>query len=982
MGPDGADAPTLIHPPGSATEDATLTDQEAVRRPRPRSHDTGPLRIGQDFGSRYHIIRLLGLGGMGAVYQAWDKELEIVVALKVIRPEAAADPETAQELDRRFKRELLLAREVTHKNVVRIHDLGELDGIKYITMSFVEGEDLHTVLEREGKLTVARTLRILRGIVAGLGAAHEAGVVHRDLKPANIMVSTSDEPVIMDFGIARTTGGGEPAVAALAAGADPSIGQRPNSNFGQTMAGAIVGTVAYMAPEQARGMVVDQRADQYALGLIVYDMLAGRRAAHARSALEELHRRLLSAPPPLRSLNAEVPEALEAIVSRCVAPDPKARFATTAELAAELDRLDAEGQPLPVPRRFTPRLLAAVAILVASLVGATWWLAASRGPVQTPDPISVLIADFANTTGDAAFDGTLEPTLTRALSEAGFITAYDRLRLPALGVERRDRLDAAAAREVAAQQGLAIVLSGSIEPRGAGYEVSIEAIQTVTGESIAAAEARARSKEEVPELVTRLVARVRRALGDARPESAQQFAMASISTTSLDVISLYAKAMEASSANRFEEARRNATRAVELDPEFGVGYLVMAVASGNLGAVADRDRYLEEALRHLDGMTERERYTTRGYSYWVSGDYEQCVKEYGDLIALYPADVGGRNQLALCLSNLRELRRAMEEIQAIVKILPSHVLFRDNLALYANYAGEFPLAEQTASGVEGPDAYATLALAFAQLGQGRIPDAKQTYERLGRIEGLGPSFAASGLGDLAAFEGRFSDAVDILRRGAAADLEAGMTAGAAAKLVALAHAEISRGRKAAAIAAAEEALGHNDAVKIRFLAARTLVEAGEAENARPLIESLAGELYAEPRAYAKILEGVVALQGEDPRRAVTLLREANDLFDTWIGLFDLGRASFAAGLYTQAEGAFDTCLNARRGEALSLFVDEEPTYSYLPAAYYWQGRAREEIGTAGFRESYDRYLQIRSGAGEDPLARDVRARIGTGRVSK
>jgi tetratricopeptide (TPR) repeat protein len=415
---------------------------------------------------------------------------------------------------------------------------------------------------------------------------------------------------------------------------------------------------------------------------------------------------------------------------------------------------------------------------------------------------------------------------------------------------------------------------------------------------------------------------------------------------------------------------------VELDPEFGVGYLVLAVASGNLGKVADQKRYLAEALRHLDGMTERERYTTRGYSYWVAGDYEQCVKEYGDLIALYPADVGGRNQLALCLSNLREMRRAMEEVQEIVKILPGHALFRDNLALYSNYAGDFQTAEETARSVAGPDAYATLALAFAQLGQGKVTEAKTTYEKLSGMRPPGPSFAASGLGDLAAFEGRFSDAVDILRKGAADDLENGLSAAAAAKLAAVAYAELSRGQPPAAIEAAEEALEHSTAVKIRLLAARTFVEAGDTDKARPLIDSLAGELYAEPRAYAKILEGGIALKNDDPRQAMVLLREANDLFDTWIGFFDLGRASLAAGLYPQADGAFDICLNARRGEALSLFVDEEPTYAYLPLAHYYQGRAREEIGTAGFRDSYDRYLKIRGESTEDPLVREVRERIG------
>ena len=174
---------------------------------------SGPLETGQAFGPRYHIIRVLGVGGMGAVYQAWDAELGVAVAIKVIRPgDRRPIRIAAQEIERRFKRELLLARQVTHQNVVRIHDLGEIDGIKYITMPFVEGvgsgDDPQAA---RASCRFAARSRIARGIVSGLVAAHEAGVVHRDLKPANIMIDADDEPTIMDFGIARSSGRGRPA---------------------------------------------------------------------------------------------------------------------------------------------------------------------------------------------------------------------------------------------------------------------------------------------------------------------------------------------------------------------------------------------------------------------------------------------------------------------------------------------------------------------------------------------------------------------------------------------------------------------------------------------------------------------------------------------------------------------------------------------------------------------------------------------------
>ncbi|MCH7748470.1 MAG: protein kinase, partial [Acidobacteria bacterium] len=722
----------------------------------PGSEGSRALAAGQAFGARYRIDRLIGKGGMGAVYEAWDAELEVKVALKVIHPDQLADPKRAQTLERRFKRELLLGRRVTHKNVVRIHDIGEIFGIKYITMPFIDGDDLSTVMKKAGgKLPVPRALAIARSALSGLVAAHDAGVVHRDLKPANIMIDADDQAYIMDFGIALATSSDTTESADGVTGTTGRSGTLESELLdSRTQLGRVVGTVQYMAPEQGRGDTVDQRADLYAFGLILYDMLVGKfRERTSSSSLNELTGRMKAAPPLVRSIEPDVPEALEEIINVCVQPGPEDRYQTSRELEAALDRLDDEGNLRPIARRVSPLQLSAAVAGVVALLGSIWWFTYTPPPVVQPDPVSVVIADLDNRTNDAAFDGTLEPMLKRVLEDAGFISAYDRTGVRILGVPLPDALDEVAARELAVDQGLGVVLSGSIDLQGSGYRISLKATQTVTGEVITSAEGRARSKDQVLDVATRLIARVRNALGDDTSESAQQFAMASLSATSLDVVGLYAAAMEAQSANRFDEAREHASRAVALDPDFGVGYLVLAAAAGNMGRMDDEREYVDEALRHLDGMTERERYSARGYSYFVTGDYEQCVRANSDRMSRYPGDVGGRNELALCLSHLRDMRRAMEEVQKIVEILPSHPIFRINLALYANYASDFQIAETAARQVEGPDAYATLALALAQMGQGQVIQARETYETLGQIEPLGASFAASGLGDPAVFEG-------------------------------------------------------------------------------------------------------------------------------------------------------------------------------------------------------------------------------------
>ena len=268
-------------------------------------------------------------------------------------------------------------------------------------------------------------------------------------------------------------------------------------------------------------------------------------------------------------------------------------------------------------------------------------------------------------------------------------------------------------------------------------------------------------------------------------------------------------------------------------------------------------------------------------------------------------------------------------MRQVVKILPNRVLYHENLALYADYAGDFEAGEREARALKEPSMFGLLALVFAQLGQGQLPQATETYQQMGKIDAQGASYMASGLGDMAVYEGRFSDAVRILEPAAAADVTAKDPDRAATKFATLAYAHLSRQQKSAAIAAADKALANSTVAKIRFLAARIFVEADQSAKARTLAAGLASELQPEPQAYAKIIEGAAAVKSGHAREAIKPLTDANALLDTWIGRFELGRAYFEAGAFTQADSEFDRCIK-RRGEALSLFLDEEPTYGYLP----------------------------------------------------
>jgi tetratricopeptide (TPR) repeat protein len=522
-------------------------------------------------------------------------------------------------------------------------------------------------------------------------------------------------------------------------------------------------------------------------------------------------------------------------------------------------------------------------------------------------------------------------------------------------------------------QGVGVVLSGSLGRQGSNYELTMRALEAVTGNEIASLEDRTSSKDRVLALATEMAGEVREALGDDLSDSVRRFAMETLSATSLEVVGEYASAMEALSRAGYEEALQGFSNAVALDPNFGLAYAAMAAVSRNLGRQDDAVKYLNEAITHLDSMTERERYRTRALFYAVTGDYEACVTEYSDLIARYAGDAASRNNMALCATFLRDWPTALEEMTQLVEMLPGRDLYRENLAVYLSYAGDFENGEQAA--LEESGIWGLLPLAFAQVGQGRLSEATETYRAMGEIDALGASYMASGLADLAMYEGRFAEAARILREGAAADSSNEEPGRAERKLALLAQALVSGGEIEPAIAAADDVLASSQDMRTRFLAARVLVEAGELEKGRAFAEELTAEFQAEAQAYAKIIEGGAALKEGNPREAIDLLTEANDLLDTWLGHFDLGRAYLEAGAYLRAEGELDRCI-ARRGEAMSLFLDEEPTYGYFPPVYYYQGRVREGLNNEGFTESYRRYLDIRGKAREDPLLLEVRQRAG------
>jgi Flp pilus assembly protein TadD/predicted Ser/Thr protein kinase len=920
------------------------------------------LEPGAVLAQRYEILEILGEGGMGAVYKAMDRELSRPVALKVIRPDLAGN----QAILDRFKQELLLAREVTHKNVIRIYDLGEAEGMKFITMEYVEGKDLRTLIHEQTKLAPEEAVEIMQQVCRALEAAHSVGIIHRDLKPQNIMRDKSGRILVMDFGLARTLEGD-----------------------GMTQTGALVGTMDYMSPEQALGKELDQRSDLFALGLIFYELLTGKMPYKAESVVASLLKRTQERAAPVSSHDSTLPQALSNIVGRCMELDVKLRYQTASEILNDLNAWQGKGAAatLHFPAVHTwgqdipwHWVGGVAAIVVVVLIGVLLRGKFTGAPPAANKSVSVLVADFTNHTGDPIFEDTLEPMFNVALEGASFINAYSRGTARNLAKQLphpSDKLDEQSARLIGVSQGLAAVVTGSLTLRGDAYKLSVEALDARTGNSIATAEITAHNKDELLLDIPKLAAPIRKALGDTTAVSAELAALGPFTAASLEVVHLYSIAMQQEFAGKTADAFQTFSKATELDPKFARAYFGMSATASDLGQQADAEKYIKLAMEHLDRMTERERYRTRGFYYMIASNYPKCVEEYSSLVGQYPADRVGQTNLAWCYAYLRNFPKAVEAARKAEEIARKGALEHINLGFYSSLTGDFQSGEREArTALEiNPSQVPQLNLGEAQLGQGKLSDAAESYHGLEKFGPRGASLAASALADLALYQGHLSEEVRLLEQGASADLQAKMPENATNKFAALAYAELLRGNSKAAIASAEKALANGQTLQVRFLAGGVFADAGEAPQAKKMADSLAKETEAEPQAYGKIIEGKLALKQGNSRLAIKDITEANNLLDTWIGRFELGRAYLEAGQFAEADSEFDRCIK-RRGEAIELMMDNIVTYGYFPYVYYYQGRVRQGLKTPAFADSYRTYLSIRGQSTEDPLVAEIRRRLG------
>jgi serine/threonine protein kinase/Flp pilus assembly protein TadD len=585
----------------------------------------------------YRIVERLGAGGMGVVYKAEDLHLGRVVALKFLPPETMADRTAAE----RFRREARAASALNHPNICTIHDFGEHDNRQYLVMELLEGRTLQAAIA-DRPLPIEDAVRLAIDLADALDAAHARHIVHRDIKPGNVFITTRGDAKLLDFGLARELPRQIGPTAATASGVAEV-----------TTPGAMLGTLPYMSPEQARGERVDARSDLFSFGAVLFEMVTGVAAFRGETAPGILEAVLSHVPPAPVRFNPRVPAELERIVAKALEKDPAMRYQSAADMRADLRRLHRDTTGALQPPRSEPvtstsdsgirRWALGGVALIGMLAIAFFPHSRGSAPALT-EKDTVLIADFENTTGDAVFDGTLKQALAINVEQSPYFNVFPEQRVrETLELMRRspdDRVTRALAREICERHAITAMLVGSIAPLGSNYVVTLEAISARSGDTLARAQVQATAREDVLNALGRGAGQLRRRLGES-VASLERFdqPLQEATTSSLEALRLYSEARSLAAAGRFADAVPLYRRATEQDPEFAIAFGGLAVASGNQPGRNDGTarRAAARAFELRDRVTERERYAlTHYYLMRVEGDVLKARENMEVAVRAYP----------------------------------------------------------------------------------------------------------------------------------------------------------------------------------------------------------------------------------------------------------------------------------------------------------------------------------------------------------
>jgi len=555
------------------------------------------MKVGSTFADRYHILEKLGKGGMGGVYKARDINIDENMALKILNPEIASDEKTLQ----RFRNELRLTRKISHRNICRVFDLSEYEGIHYISMEYVSGEDLKSLIYRVGQLTVGKAVIIARQICEGLNEAHRLGVVHRDLKPQNVMIDSEGNAKIMDFGIARSV-----------------------KSEGITEEGVIVGTPEYMSPEQVEGNEIDGRTDIYSFGIILYEMLTGRLPFEGKTPLSVAVKQKSEKPLNPRRINSQIPENISRLILKCLQKKADERYQDVGELLAELREIEKQMPETDkvLPKRkttasreitvkfnlkkvLTPVLIVISLFVIGFIVWKVLWH--QRTVVSEGARPSLAVMHFENNTGDESFDHwrkALSDLLIADLGQSRFLKVLSGEKLfdvlKELNLEQSETYSSKNLKDVASKTGVTYILTGRLTKAGDTLRVNTSLLEAETERIIGREQVEGIGEESLFDLVDQLTKLVKEdfKLSSSDIQGDIDLNIREITTDSQDAYRYYRDGENYKSQGEYLKAIPLLEAAVAIDPGFAMAYRGLYICYSNLGYQSEAVKNLEKAWNY------------------------------------------------------------------------------------------------------------------------------------------------------------------------------------------------------------------------------------------------------------------------------------------------------------------------------------------------------------------------------------------------